>query len=108
MRSQREKSEFQRIVSRKHKAIYHPHAQTIRDIVYWLKIWQSEAQDIRSEGKCPLCGQNKLCSYVTVDTYQPRNDGEEYCGYYCGWCGWGNAGRRYIIDPIARKVVYPK
>jgi len=108
MRTPEEKRKFAYSVSRKAKALNHPHSQTIRDIVYWLRVWQPEAKDIRSEGKCPLCKQPKLCSYVHPPTYRPRNDGSEHCGYYCGWCGWGNAGSRDVIDSIERVEVKPK
>lgn len=108
MRSEREKKEFSRIVSRKAQAMYHPHSQTIRDIVYWLKVWQPTARDIRSEGRCPHCKQPKLCSYITIEFYHPRTNGSENCGYYCGWCGWGNAGSRYQVDSIDRVIVRRK
>lgn len=108
MRTDKEKAAFAYSVSRKAKAMYHPHAQTIRDIVYWLHVWQPNAIDIRSEGKCDICKQPKFCSYVLREHYRPTNNGDEMCGFYCGWCGWGIAGRRPIVDDVERVEVRPK
>jgi hypothetical protein len=91
----------------KARATHNPSALEPRKIVYWLRIWQPEARDIRSAGKCPECNKAALVSYIVTEFYRPMNNGDEKCGYYCGWCGWGNAGRRDVVDHrlAERKIV---
>lgn len=53
---------------------------------------------IRFAGKCDGC-KNKYCFMsfqLPDDVGVVRSEGEEYCGYYCVSCGWGNAGGRPV------------
>lgn len=83
------------------KAVTAPRVTSPKQIIHALRCWQPTANDIRSEGRCPNCKSPNLVSYITIEFYRPSNSGQECCGYYCGWCGWGNAGRRETVDEIA-------
>jgi len=65
------------------------------DIVAGLLEWQPMAYSIRRAGRCPECKQEAQISYlIPQDSERHRGGGFENCGYYCGYCGWGNAGGR--------------
>jgi len=67
------------------------------DIIAGLLEWQPLAIEIRHSGLCPNCDHDAEVSYRLSDWEQDnRCEFEEYCGYYCGYCGWGEAGSRLI------------
>ncbi len=61
-----------------------------------LRRWQPRAVDVRHEGRCPVCKRAALYSYVLDgDPARLRHEGtEEDAGFWCGACGWRNAGSR--------------
>lgn len=54
---------------------------------------QPTAINIRFEGKCH-CRANAMFSYQLPDLDDDRGEDEESCGYWCGACGFSNAGAR--------------
>jgi len=69
-----------------------------QEIVASLLEWQETAVAIRRSGDCPNCGNDAEVSYLlSTDEIAPAESGMENCGYYCGYCGWGNAGSREKI-----------
>lgn len=53
------------------------------------------AINIRFEGDCPNCNEPELLSFqLEGDDLMAAGHNEEFCGFYCQACDWGNAGRR--------------
>lgn len=74
-----------------------PRAVMFDEIVASLLEWQPSATDIMPSGLCPFCKEDTEVSYIIPELqHKSRNGNEEMCGYYCGYCGWGNAGVRDI------------
>lgn len=60
-----------------------------------LEIWP-DAMNIRFEGKCH-CRANALMSFqLPGDRHRSDNPKRENCGFWCGACGFSNAGSRLI------------
>ena len=55
--------------------------------------FQPKAINIRFVGKCH-CRANALFSYQLPGLDHDRGENEETCGYWCGACGFSNAGSR--------------
>lgn len=55
---------------------------------------QPTAIKIRFADKCPDCKRKALVSYQLPGIDHDRGEKDETCGYFCGACGWGNAGSR--------------
>lgn len=61
--------------------------------------WQPEAKDIRFEGECDACHEDGLYSYTLPEYPEITHQGGidyEYCGYWCEWCNFSNAGMRAL------------
>lgn len=71
------------------------HSVGINEVTNSLLEWQRDAVAIREEDICPNCDHPTIVSYqLSGDEFLSPHDGMENCGFYCGWCGWGNAGSR--------------
>jgi hypothetical protein len=69
------------------------------EIIASLLEWQPNAVEIRRSGDCPSCGVDAEVSYILLgELSSMAGDDMEDCGYYCGYCGWGNAGSRERDD----------
>ena len=73
-----------------------------------LKLWKfkPQARDIRVD-VCHCRQRGVMLSYLLPDTGgpDPRDPGNESCGYFCGSCDFGNAGYRGMalsFDDIER------
>jgi hypothetical protein len=74
--------------------------------IFRLRHWQPKATDIRFEGRCDSCGSKGLYSYRLPNDAEHVLGGQA-CGYWCGRCGWANAGSRPIrkaTGPRQRKL----
>lgn len=65
-----------------------------------IKDYFPSAIRITPAGRCPDCKQWALVSFVLdgLDFGDPPNPRYEYCGYFCEYCEWSNAGER--IRPV--------
>lgn len=59
--------------------------------------WQPTAYSIRDAHECPNCKtEGFFQSYLIPEHNKIRKNGFQDCGYYCGRCGWSNAGARSV------------
>jgi hypothetical protein len=67
-----------------------------------LRRFQPRATDIRYMGECHICHRLAMFSYIVegVDRVRTTRDGKQEmtCGWFCGNCGWGNAGSRPLDE----------
>jgi C4-type Zn-finger protein len=59
--------------------------------------WQPTATSIKmANSTCPVCHTSHFVSYRILSCVNnpPIDETIENCGYYCGGCGYGNAGAR--------------
>jgi len=64
--------------------------------------WKRGARAIRNEGDCHCKKKCIMLSYLDENSSERVLSGgqiEVSCGYYCGSCGWGNAGGRPKVEP---------
>lgn len=61
-------------------------------------IWPA-AERVRFEGKCPVCKEQGLYSYILPEFDRIRGELED-CGFYCTACNWGNAGSRRVESGV--------
>lgn len=74
-----------------------------------MKAWQPTAIDIRHAGRCPECKHDTQLFYSLPEyperqrtiAGKPAIDG----GFYCTYCGFGNAGAMYTEDYEAADVL---
>lgn len=64
------------------------------DIERIKQLWP-HARHIRFEGKCPICGQQTLYTFVTANR-AVRVDGMEYCAERCQSCLVVGTGLRKV------------
>jgi hypothetical protein len=81
------------------------HERRVAIDIFRLRRWQPRATDIRFEGRCDICGCNGLYSYRLPNDAEHALGGQT-CGYWCGHCGWANAGTRSTRrGPQLRKLI---
>lgn len=55
------------------------------------------AERVLFAGHCPSCKELSLVSFTLSDLSfgDTENRQREYCGYFCEYCSWSNAGERW-------------